>query len=195
MSNATKIFESWRRYLGEAPFAATRRANVRGAPMRATQVATSVEKPVKQIAQRNLKQIAQKNQLPALRTKGEIQPVSKQFKNELVKVTKQYLQTIPKDLESPGDDAVDYIMGIVEKTCEYQNLSPLEFQKFSGDLRSTLEQNRQDPKVLLSVFKQTLDKIIQQGGFDVDCDQITTQNNKQITQRENNEKIRSKKSN
>ena len=63
MSNATKIFESWRQYLGEySP--TTRRANVRGQPMRATQVTTKIKDPVKQITQ--------KNQLPVLRTKGEL---------------------------------------------------------------------------------------------------------------------------
>ncbi len=186
MSSNDLIFESWRSFINEVlPGSTTKLSNVRGNP------STRIAQPEIPAA----KQIAQKNQLPALRTKGEIQPISKKFANELIKVTKQYLGTTPKDLERASGDPVDFIMAMVEKVCRVKNMSPFEFRKFSGDLRATLEKNRQNPEVLIDYFQQTLGQIDKQGGFDVDCLQVTTQNKKQITQRENYEKIRSKKSN
>jgi hypothetical protein len=171
VSNNELIFESWRKFLNEAlPGSTTRLANVRGKGQPVSQPET----------QPKAKQIAQKNQLPALRTKGEIQPTSKKFANELINVAKQYLGTVPKDLEKASGDPVDFIMAMVEKVCQIKNMSPFEFRKFSGDLRATLNNNRQNPEVLLDYFQQTLGKIASQGGFDVNCLQISAQDKKQI---------------
>ena len=84
----------------------------------------------------------------------------------------------------------------MEKLCSVQKF-PVEWKSYSKDLRVKMEPLKQNPEELVKFFKQVAAAIEDQGGVDVNCDQITAKNtaNKQITQRENNEKIRSKKSN
>jgi ABC-type phosphate/phosphonate transport system substrate-binding protein len=172
VSSNELIFESWRNYLNEVlPGSTTRLANVRGRPSKRV-----TQEPVEKA-----KQITQKNQPLAVRQRGELTaPQREEVVNALVRTAQQYAVPLERDLIRPEDDIIDVILSVMEALCVVQKMNPIDWQNLSKQARAKMEPLKQNPEELIRFFEGIAQKIEDQGGVDVDCDQITAKDYKQI---------------
>jgi len=131
---------------------------------------------------KKIKQIAQKNQLPAVRQKGELTaPEREKVIGALVRVAKQNLVPLERDLIKPEDDIVDVILSVMERLCVVQKMDPIKWQNLASEARIKMEpMKQQNPDELIKYFETVAKAIKEQGGVDANCDQIATKNQKQI---------------